>query len=75
MKAARSTVLGVVTIAQEDRFRLHADDGRGLLFTLHRSANANADDLWRLVATGGRVRVEYEGIPDAGALARRLDPA
>lgn len=74
MSALRSTVEGVVVIAQEDRFRLRADDGRGLLFTLHRRANASAGDLARLARTGDRVRVEFEGVPDVSALARRLEP-
>ena len=65
--------LDVHAVAQEDRFRLRADDGRGLLFTLHRRANAGATDISELVETGQRVRVRFEGIPDVSALAHRLD--
>jgi hypothetical protein len=75
VSAVRSAVKGVVVIAQEDRFRFRADDGRGLLFTLHRRANASPDDLARLTMTGDRVRVVFEGVPDVSAIAHRLDPA
>lgn len=73
MRARRSEVEGVIVVAQEDRFRLRADDGRGLLFTLHRRANADAADIAELADTGERVRVQFEGIPDVSALAHRLD--
>jgi hypothetical protein len=72
--SARRTIVGVIVVSQEDRFRLRADDGRGLLFTLHRGSNATADDLARLARSGDRVRVEFEGVPDVSALARRLEP-
>jgi hypothetical protein len=63
MVTTRQTQSGRITIVQESRFRLTADDGRGFLFILARGANVGADDLCRLQASGARVTVAYSGTP------------
>ena len=69
----RATVDGVVTLMQEDRFRVETRDGRGALFTLSREANVGVPDLERIVGTGEAVRVSYVGEPDVGATAVRVE--
>ncbi|MGN6675928.1 MAG: hypothetical protein ACTHMJ_02690 [Thermomicrobiales bacterium] len=61
--ATRQTQSGRITIVQESRFHLAAEDGRGYLFILARGANVGADDLCRLQASGARVTVTYSGTP------------
>ena len=61
--AAQRTESGRITIVQESRFHLAAEDGRGYLFILARGANVGADDLCRLQASGARVTVTYSGTP------------
>jgi hypothetical protein len=61
--ATRQTQSGRITIVQESRFHLAAEDGRGYLFILARGANIGADDLCRLQASGARVTVTYSGTP------------
>ena len=53
-------ISGQITIVQEQRFRLIADDGRGFLFTLADGASA-IENLSQWQATGVRVDVEYSG--------------
>lgn len=67
-------VSGVITIVQEDRFRLVDDAGRGYLFVTRARAAAQKDlERWR---DGGiAVVVRYYGVPDVGALAREIDVA
>lgn len=62
------TIVGRITIVQEDRIRVMDDAGRGYLFVVRkRTAPLEALERWR----DGRVpvRVTYTGEPDAGALA------
>ena len=66
-------VAGVVTLMQEDRFRIETPDGVGMLFTLGMHANRKTADLARLVGSGRPVRVVYRGEPDLGAVATRVD--
>jgi len=61
--ATRQTQSGRITIVQESRFHLTAEDGRGYLFILARDANVGADDLCRLQASDARVTVTYSGTP------------
>ncbi|HEX3998611.1 MAG TPA: hypothetical protein VHX65_08690 [Pirellulales bacterium] len=69
------TISGYITIVQEDRFRLAADDGRGLLLTLKHNADVDDDDLQRLCASHRRVHVLYDGEPDyENGLARSVRP-
>ena len=67
------TVRGVITIVQEDRFRLMDGDGRGYLFTA-RKRSASMKDLERWCEEGRRVSVRFSGVPDSGALAERIRP-
>lgn len=60
---------GVVTLIQEDRFRLEDEQGRGYLFTLGRHAGASVEDLSRWSGQSVPVTVKYEGAPDLGAVA------
>jgi hypothetical protein len=72
---SRREAIGVITLMQEDRFRLETLDGVGLLFTLSRSAKTPRDELVRIVGMRVPVRVRYEGEPDVGAVALRVDRA
>ncbi len=66
-------VQGRITIVQEDRFRLMDEAGRGYLFvTQKRAASLEELDAWREHAVP--VTVDYYGVPDVGALARRIRP-
>jgi hypothetical protein len=67
-----STVRGVVTVVQEDRFRLVDDVGRGYLFTLGKRSGTTPAAVrgWR--DAGVQVLVEYVGAPDMGAVASRV---
>lgn len=67
------TVEGILTIVQEDRFRLIDDSGRGYLFTTARRA-ASLDELERWRDEQQRVSVRFSGVPDIGALATRIQP-
>lgn len=58
------TVQGYITVVQEGRFRVVADDGRGLLLTLASNARAEPLDLERLEHAHARVTVDYSGEPN-----------
>lgn len=67
-EARDGTVAGVITIVQEDRFRLMDDAGRGYLFTPKKgTVRTEALECWR--DGRRRVRVRYRGVPDLGASA------
>ena len=66
-----SAVNGRITIVQESRFRLTADNGRSFLFTLARGANFVPDDLCQLLDSGVRVTIEYSGVPGLDSCAAR----
>lgn len=68
------TVQGVITIVQEDRFRLMDGRGRGYLFTARRRA-ASMDELERWRDERRPVTVRFRGIPDMGARALSIDVA
>lgn len=70
---ARREATGMVTLMQEDRFRIETPDGVGMLFTLGMHANRTSDEIARFVGTGRLVRVVYRGEPDLGAIATRVD--
>lgn len=53
---------GVMTVVQEGRFRLSSEDGRSLLFALHRHAATEPQDLPALLTR--KVEVAYTA-PDA----------
>ena len=60
---------GVITLAQEDRFRLQTEDGHSLLLILDTGRKASIEDLESLVGSRKKVLVRYKGTPDAGAVA------
>ena len=62
---------GVITLVQEDRFRLEDDLGRGYLFTLGRGNGVGLDTLHTWCDRRSTVEVEYQGAPDLGAVAVR----
>ena len=62
---------GVITLVQEDRFRLEDDLGRGYLFTLGRGNGVGLDTLHTWCDRQSTVEVEYRGAPDLGAVAVR----
>jgi hypothetical protein len=68
------TLRGVVTVVQEDRFRLQDADGRGYLFTLGKRAAVSARDLHGWSAGQVPVTVAYQGTPDLGAVALTVRP-
>ena len=68
----RGHLRGVVTLVQEDRFRLEDDLGRGYLFTLGRGSGVGLRQLHAWCGNGLTVEVEYHGAPDMGAVAVRL---
>lgn len=57
------TVTGVLIAVQEERIRMVADDGAGLLFTLANGVHA-PDKLSGLGNSNLRVRVDYTGDPN-----------
>jgi hypothetical protein len=67
----RGRLRGVITLVQEDRFRLEDDLGRGYLFTLGRWNGISLNTLHAWCARQSRVEVEYRGTPDLGAVAVR----
>jgi hypothetical protein len=56
------SVDGVITIVQEDRFRLAQADGRKQLFLLSHRTRVD-DDLHRFAREGTRVTVRYGEAP------------
>ena len=56
---------GVITVVQEQRFKLMSDDGAVRLFVLAHDAPLEAEDLQRLQRSQARVAVTYA---DAGDL-------
>jgi hypothetical protein len=62
---------GVITLVQEDRFRLEDDLGRGYLFTLGRGNGVGLEQLHTWCDRRSSVEVEYRGAPDLGAVAVR----
>lgn len=66
-------LVGRITIVQEDRIRVMADDGRGYLFVVRKRV-ASLDELERWRDLGIPVRVRYTGIPDAVAVADAVAP-
>lgn len=70
--AEAGEVVGVVTLVQEDRFRIQDDRGRGYLFTLWHASGVSPGLLHGWSGRGARVAVEYRGAPDLGAVAVRL---
>lgn len=68
---------GIVTLVQEDRFRLEDDLGRGYLLTLGRGNGVGLRNLHTWCDQRCTLEVEYRGAPDLGAVAvhvrERLD--
>ena len=62
---------GVVTLVQEDRFRLVDELGRGYLLTLGRWNGVGLEELHTWCDQQSVVEVEYTGAPDLGAVAVR----
>jgi hypothetical protein len=60
---------GIITLVQEDRFRLQDDLGRGYLFTLGRGNGIGLQKLRAWCDHWITVEVEYRGVPDLGAVA------
>ena len=60
---------GVITLVQEDRFRLQDENGRGVLLILGKKVPLSLEELDDLSRNSRPVRVRYEGPPDLGAVA------
>ena len=70
---ATRRVTGHITIVQEERFRLEADDGRAFLFTLANRANVGAADLHAFRRGRTPVAVDFSGEPDLeSGVAQRI---
>jgi hypothetical protein len=52
-------IVGIITLVQETRFKLAADDGCSKLFVLSHSAAIEPQDLLPLMRRGGRVVVRF----------------
>lgn len=65
-------VRGVITIIQEHRFRVEDDLGRGYLFTLGWEAGTSIENLAVWSKQQIPVTVDYEGPPELGAVAKRV---
>ena len=55
---------GVLTLVQEERFQLLDDGDQRRFFALSRHAPVEPAQLQALRASGARVSVEYEDVPD-----------
>ena len=62
-------VRGVITLVQEDRFRLQLADGRSLPFVAGKAAGLSLGALESLAESGSTVLVSYRGDIDAGGVA------
>ena len=62
--ARMQTATGVITVMQEQRFRLLTPKGQGLLLTLAHNASLAGCDLWRLHRANIPVVVAYRGEPN-----------
>jgi hypothetical protein len=67
--STQSQLRGVITVVQEDRFRLEDEGGNGYLFTLSSAASTTPNDLTVWSEQKIPVEVEYQGAPDLGAVA------
>ena len=65
----RGSARGVITLIQEQRFRVEDSLGRGYLFTLGKAAGASTSDLYTWSGQKVPVTVDFEGPPDLGAIA------
>jgi hypothetical protein len=65
-------VRGVITIIQEHRFRLEDELGRGYLFTLGWEAGTPIENLAVWSEQQIPVTVEYQGLPELGAVAKKV---
>jgi hypothetical protein len=65
----RGRLRGVITLVQEDRFRLVDDLGRGYIFTLGRGNGVSLRQLHGWCDYQAAVAVDYRGAPDLGAVA------
>ena len=70
----RGRLRGVITLVQEDRFRLVDDLGRGYIFTLGRGNGVSLRQLHRWCDHQVPVAVDYRGAPDLGAVAVLVRP-
>lgn len=68
----RGHLRGVITLVQEDRFRLVDEQGCGYLFTLGRLNGVSLRKLHGWCNESQIVEVEYGGAPDLGAVAVQL---
>ena len=72
----RKHASGRIAVVQEERFRLIADDGPGLLLTLSHKSHATPERLCRYHEAGTRVQVEYVGQPNlSDGIAMEVRPA
>jgi len=61
------SLVGRITVVQEQRFRLTTDDGRSFLFILDRKSPIQLSALYRLRESHTPVRIEYSGEPNTGS--------
>ena len=61
------SLVGRITVVQEQRFRLTADDGRTFLFILDRKSPVPLPAVYRLPESHTLVRIEYSGEPNTSS--------
>jgi hypothetical protein len=61
---ALKTMTGLITIAQEGRFKMEPENGQPMLFVLSPSSNIEPQDLGDLQRAQARLTVRYEESPD-----------
>jgi len=68
------TMTGIITVAQEGRFRLMGDDGHPMQFTLSHDAELEPQDLGPLQKAQARITVHYDDSRSLIAgIAHRID--
>jgi hypothetical protein len=58
------SMTGVLTVVQEESFRLSDDSNHSHRFTLALDASLEAGQLRQLSRSGARVTVQYDDVPD-----------
>jgi len=63
LRSDMTTLIGRITLVQEQRFRVISEAGQSYLLTLARDANLHMEELRILLLEGAPVIVDYTGQP------------
>ena len=70
------SLVGRITVVQEQRFRLTTEDGRSFLFILDRKSPVQLPAVYRLREFHTLVRTEYSGEPNTSSgIAHVMQPS